>query len=63
MKYIKCNILNPVSPHKTELLKNVIMTIDEDTISDISPFEKFDSANKIVIDKSDKIILPGLIDA
>lgn len=62
MKYIKCNILNPVAPHKTELLKNVVMTIDNDIISNICSFKEFDSANKIVIDKSDKIILPGLID-
>lgn len=62
MKYIKCNILNPVTLHKTELLKSVVMTIDDDIVSNISPFEEFDSATKIVIDKSDKIILPGLID-
>lgn len=62
MIYIKCNILNPVSEQKTILLQDVVMTIDGDKITDISPFREFDAINKKIINRSDKLILPGLVD-
>lgn len=62
MIYIKCNILNPVSEQKTILLQDVVMTIEDDKITNISPFSEFDGTNKKITDKSDKLILPGLID-
>ncbi len=62
MIYIKCNILNPVSSKEAEELKNVILTIDNDEIKAISSFSDFDPADKNIIDKSNKLIIPGLID-
>lgn len=63
MIYIKCNILNAVSLKKVDYLKNVILTIDADEIRDICPFSDFDSSNKTLLDKSDKLVIPGLIDS
>lgn len=62
MIYIKCNILNPVSHRKAEYLKNVILTIDGENIREITHFNDFDNTNKTIIDRSDKLIIPGLID-
>lgn len=63
MMYIKCNILNPVTPHKTEISKNMILTIDDEEIIDICSVINFDTTNKTIIDKSNKVIIPGLIDS
>ena len=62
MIYIKCNILNPKSRIKTEFHKNVILTIDDGKVLDISNIADFLIDDKKIIDKSDKIIIPGLID-
>ncbi|MBI9032373.1 guanine deaminase [bacterium] len=62
MKYIKCNILNPVSEKKCEYLKDVIITIDNNIIKDIVSSQEFNSTKIEIIDKSDKVIIPGLID-
>ncbi len=62
MKYIRCNIINPVSRTKAQLLKDVILTIDGDKVYRIDENKNFDITNKDIIDKSDKIIIPGLID-
>lgn len=63
MIYIKCNILNPVSQKKAEHLKNVILTIDNDEVKEITSINDFDISNKSIIDKSKKLIIPGLIDS
>ncbi len=62
MKYIKCNILNPGSEKKCEYLKDVIITIDNNIIKEIVSSQEFNSTKIEIIDKSDKVIIPGLID-
>ncbi len=62
MEYIRCNILNPVSRTKADFHKDVILTINNEKIDDIQAVTQFDIANKTIIDKRDKVIIPGLID-
>jgi len=63
MIYIKCNILSPISPQRAEYIRDVILIIDNDKISDIKSCDDFDLSNINVIDKSNKIVIPGLIDS
>ena len=63
MIYIKCNILNSVTPQKIEYSKDMILTIDNEEIQDICLFANFDTNNKTIIDRSNKLIIPGLIDS
>ncbi len=62
MEYIRCNILNPVSRTEVEYLKDVILTIDNSKINNIQAVTDFDITNKSIIDKRDKLVIPGLID-
>ncbi len=58
MKIIKTNILNPISPEKSELLKDIFIFIEKSKIISISKEIK----NIDFEDYSDCVCIPGLID-
>ncbi len=60
---IRCNILNPTENRDIEFLKDYLIVVDNNKIIDMRPYQDESECCKDILDYSDNVLIPGLIDS